>query len=698
MSDPPPAAGLSSSDPEERRLAAAALGRAGDGIDVSLLIKALGDDDWRVRKEATRVARTLAPHPRVLKGLVEAIGPGTNVGLRNAAVEALGAFGADTVDAIAVLLPNLDADSRKLATEALAACDHASAFLVLRDLAHDEDPNVRAAAVESVARIGVSKPDDAGAILTSSLSAATGYERLVALDGLNQLGVVLPWAQIESLANEPILERAVLVAAGRSGHPKAATLLVGKLEKGRGGLFDAALTGLCGLLRSDPSLTGAVKTALKSADEDLKQRLRNVASPANEELAIRRMAVVLLGCLGGADVIEATVHALDDDPVAEEAEEALVLLGEEAKQALRHGLSAEAPGQRARAAELLGKLFSELDPAILVEVVKLLDDPDDAVVRAALGTLARAGDMSCFEAVANKLLDDQSSVRWSAEAALTAIAQKHPEATRALVGNANPGEKWGLARALVLGVLSPGAALGDADERFLVDSLSSESPVARRVALEALAAARTEGAVAAVAFALTDEERDVKVAAVRALGRMRNEQGEAVGRAPLLSLIESAAQPDLMDHAVVALGETGGSEAVQALSPLTSSAPAHIAVRAVEAISHLREARSVDVLMHGLAHESPEVVKAVLKALAELDDPRATPHVGACLDHEAWDVRRLAADLLGLLGGEANVELLRAKLQVEKEPLVRDAITRALETLGALRRTPAPAGGSLRPR
>ena len=63
-------------------------------------------------------------------------------------------------------------------------------------------------------------------------------------------------------------------------------------------------------------------------------------------------------------------------------------------------------------------------------------------------------------------------------------------------------------------------------------------------------------------------------------------------------------------------------------------------------------------------------------------------------------MRRLAADLLAALGGEANVELLRAKLAVEKEPLVRDAITRALETLGALRRTPAPAGagGSLRPR
>jgi len=700
VSDPPAATGLASSDPEERRLAAAALGQSADNVDVSSLMRALGDEDWRVRKEATRVARALAPHLGVLRALVEAIGPGTNVGLRNAAVEALGAFGADTVDAIAVALPNLDADSRKLATEALAACDHPTAFLILRDLAHDDDPNVRAAAVESVAQIGINKPDDAGAILTSSLSAATGYERLVVLDGLNQLGVQLPWAQIAALASDPILERAVLVAAGRSSHEKAAELLATRLQTLRGGLFDAALSGLCELLRSEPSLTDAVKAALAKSGAAVESCLLDVSSPRNEDLTTRRMAVLLLGCLQGAEIAQAVVNALDDDPVAEEAEEALVLLGDKAKQALLGSLQASSASRRARAVELMGKLFTTPESAVVLEVVSLLDDPDDAVVRAALGTLARIGDMSCFEVIADKLSDDHGSVRWSAEAALVELARKHPDAVRALVGEAHPGDKWSLERALVLGALSSEGTLSDSDERFLVDTLSSESAVARRVGIEALAAACTERAVDAVAFALTDEERDVQIAAVRALGRMRSEQGEALGRAHLMSLIEQGAQPDLLEYAVLALGETGGTEAVQALRPLASSAPAHIAVRAVEAIAALPEARSVDVFIDGLSHESAEVVKAVLKALAGLDDPRVSPHVGACLDHEAWDVRRLAADLLGVLGGESNIELLRAKLALEKEPLVRDAITRALETMGALRRTPAPAGagGSLRPK
>jgi HEAT repeat protein len=125
---------------------------------------------------------------------------------------------------------------------------------------------------------------------------------------------------------------------------------------------------------------------------------------------------------------------------------------------------------------------------------------------------------------------------------------------------------------------------------------------------------------------------------------------------------------------------------------LTGSAPAHVAVSAIESIARIPKIHHVDELIDGLSHPNPEVVKAVLGVFAELHDPRVVPHVGACLDHEAWDVRRLAADLLGQQGSEANVELLRARMPVEKEPLVKDAITRALEALGALRRTPTPAG------
>jgi HEAT repeat protein len=71
--------------------------------------------------------------------------------------------------------------------------------------------------------------------------------------------------------------------------------------------------------------------------------------------------------------------------------------------------------------------------------------------------------------------------------------------------------------------------------------------------------------------------------------------------------------------------------------------------------------------------------------------------VGACLDHEVWDVRRLAAELLGRRTDAAGRQLLRQRLVDEREPLVREEIQRSLaETEGTpVRRTMPPLPGGL---
>jgi HEAT repeat protein len=103
-----------------------------------------------------------------------------------------------------------------------------------------------------------------------------------------------------------------------------------------------------------------------------------------------------------------------------------------------------------------------------------------------------------------------------------------------------------------------------------------------------------------------------------------------------------------------------------------------------------------------LAHFDVEVVKSSLQMLANESDLRASAHLGACLDHEAWDVRRLAADLLGKIGGEVAHGLLRTKLSIETEPLVREALLRALGEVDMVsyvrRNTPGIDPGSWRPR
>jgi HEAT repeat protein len=111
------------------------------------------------------------------------------------------------------------------------------------------------------------------------------------------------------------------------------------------------------------------------------------------------------------------------------------------------------------------------------------------------------------------------------------------------------------------------------------------------------------------------------------------------------------------------------------------------------------DARRIEALIEGLSHIESEVVKASMLALGDTVDPRVLAHFGACLDHDAWDVRRLSADMLGRVGGDSANALLRARLASEDNPLVQEAISRALETGSGVRHTPLPhRAGSLRPR
>jgi HEAT repeat protein len=327
------------------------------------------------------------------------------------------------------------------------------------------------------------------------------------------------------------------------------------------------------------------------------------------------------------------------------------------------------------------------------------------VVRAALDALSSAGDERSLRAAAARLgAQEAPAVRKSAAKALAAVARRYPEAARQLAREARPDRPEALAAAAIIGALGTRVRGSIEDDvAFLSAVLASETSLVRRTALEALAAIGSALGVEAVAFALTDEEREVQLVAVRALGRLRASDGSAAGIAQLLELVgRSEEDEELAAAAVRALGDAKDPRALGVLRPIARTGTPMVAVAAVEALSTMGDPRRVDSLTAALSHSDSEVVKAALRAIAGERDVRVAAHIGACLDHQAWDVRRLAADLLGQTGGETAIELLRAKLANEAEPLVKDAVHRALieiEGGSAVRRTaPPPRPGSWPPR
>jgi HEAT repeat protein len=85
-----------------------------------------------------------------------------------------------------------------------------------------------------------------------------------------------------------------------------------------------------------------------------------------------------------------------------------------------------------------------------------------------------------------------------------------------------------------------------------------------------------------------------------------------------------------------------------------------------------------DALFVALDHAEGEVVKLALSMLGARPGARALARLGLCLDHSSWEVRRLAAELLGQAKSPSAEGLLRARYELERDPMVREAIAIAV--------------------
>jgi HEAT repeat protein len=286
-------------------------------------------------------------------------------------------------------------------------------------------------------------------------------------------------------------------------------------------------------------------------------------------------------------------------------------------------------------------------------------------------------------------LDDR--VEAAAANAVAVLAARHGTAARTLLRGARKQRDPLVLVCVLLGAIAPSHKLRDEDVRVLELALAHDNARVRRAAVDALAHSRRSAAAEAVAFALSDEEQEVRLAAVRALGRLGRIE-------PLVELAGAAgADPVVLAAALRVLGEVDPPLAVDTAGPLVHEPDAAVACAAVEVLGRLAPAGSGRVavaceraMLAALEHPDPQVVKLSLSLLGSRPVREALARVAGCLDHRSWEVRRAAAERLGrerMPGAEA---LLRARFSRETDPVVRDAIAEALSVRPL---EPARAGG-----
>jgi HEAT repeat protein len=665
------AAALADPDVEVRRGAIMQLPEALGELAIAPLLGGLGDPDWRVREEAVRAGKRLAERTELAPALVEAVSQGTNVGLRNAAIELLGLLAERAVPALVAALPRADDSARRFLVEALASGGDGHAREALIDAMASPDPNLVVAAMAALAQIGGER---ARAALLAVLDRRDSYLSTCALEGLGRMNAELPFDALHGLLSDKLVRRAALEALGRSRDPRAPGVLVQALHDGSPRVVQTASRALDGWLAGSQAAE-LLAESLRELEPAALQQLRELAG-AGDLAAVN----VLLWARDGAG-LDIMLQLCAAQGSAEQGWlRAMGAWGEPGIGALLERARTGSERVCAVALELACHLVEAASPAG-VEAVRAalrgaLGTADADVRQAALEGLARWAETEDAPAIAARCLDEAPQVAAEAAQALLALGGREPAAVREALARLDLGAfgQPTLMRLLVL-------LEGEAALARLQQALTHHAENVRVAAVDALVTLGTPTAAEVIVLSLADESEDVQAAAARALGELSPATGQTVAVEPLLLALDNAA-PAVQAAAAAALGRLGDPRGLAALRERLRLGEPLVQLAAIEALRRFSGPELGELMVEALGHPDTEVVKQALHGIAERPHPRTAARLGLALGHSSWDVRQLAATLLGELDAASATGPLQARLGHEEDALVRAAIESALGRLG----------------
>jgi HEAT repeat protein len=642
---------------------------------LDLLVAAMGDPSWRVRREASEGAAAWPEPAHAAELLVAALHEAENVGRRNALVEAVVQLGRAALPALLRALRARPAH-RKLLVDALGAIGDSAASEAIIEALADEDPNVRIAAAEALGSAG-------GAEVVAALTAAMEQARmrheqlfrLAALDALSRRDAQLPVAVLLPLLDEAPLVIGAVKMLGHSRDESASAALIRVLGHSARSVRESALIALRTLHAGlDEPGREAVKRALRRASLPISLFTETLAEG---KIEIRRAIATVLGLIGHRDAAKPLISLLADPDVRDAAIESLVTLGQVAFDAFLAAFHELDGAPRGEFYAILPRLDLSYDETRVQSLLQAgLEDEDEMAAMRAADALGELGTKESIVPLF-RALEREGPVGDTAARALGLLGSHHYDELRGLIAGCGFDTPLAVQLCRILGACGRAA-----DLPLLRFALGSESPQVRKAAADAVSSQGPDSDIdAALVFALADESLEVRTAAARSLGM----RGVASALVPLIGAAregETAARAQATRAIGVIAQRTESSSRVRAIAALRQFAdgddPASAAL-ALEALTRLELVDDEPRLLSALESADPEVVKVAVLALGRRQEPLTSARWGLerALGDGRWDVRRAAAHALGALGEEGKAAL-RSRREHEKDPMVNAAIDAAL--------------------
>ncbi|HLM01278.1 MAG TPA: HEAT repeat domain-containing protein [Pyrinomonadaceae bacterium] len=488
------------------------------------IIEALGDKNWRVRRELVEsLSRRSAPE--AIAALLRAMQQRHfDFAVLNSALQVLRATSVKTTETLVEFLRGDDADLRMQAALTLGEQKDAQAIPALLAALEDENANVRYHAIEALGKL---KAGEAVEPLLKIAETRDFFLSFAALDALRQTVDETAAPRVLPLLGDDFLREAAIQTLGAIGNEEIVAPLISLLNEDKFSAIAvaAALAALFHRFRDDAAKSESiVERARKSIDEGGKSNLLKALNNSNE--TDLKALVRIGGWFDDEQIREKLAELIENENVRDEAARALARQGEAAVDLLIEKLRADDAEVCLTAARALGELKSE---RAFEPLIDLLETGDAAARQAAVGALKSLAHPETLSRLGDLLADTDSGIR---EAAIRVVGYFGAKGCEQAVFQCCEDADERVRRAAIeqLPFIEDERAVST-----LIRILKQGLPRERETAAKALAQVESEESVAALRAALSDADAWVRYFAVRALGVL---QDAAASRSLLIELAE----------------------------------------------------------------------------------------------------------------------------------------------------------------
>jgi HEAT repeat protein len=648
---------ISDSNVETRREAVESIKGRKDNTFIPLLLKAMEDPSWRVRKTAVDILVDDYPVEKYIPGLIQLLSIEDNAGARNSAIEALIRLGKKATVYLIDAFKTPNRDVRKFIIDVLGEQRDSRSLPLMLEAIRDEDENVSATAVEHLGKVGEVSVVDA---LIEILDDGDLWVAYPAADALGRIGNKKAVPHLLGALKKKPLREPVMKALGRLSDASTIEHIVPLLDDPSKNIQEQALKTIERFYHNGVDadfITGEMRRILGTGAMKL---LINHAWSAKRE--VRISAILLLGLMKDEAAYGPLLDISQEEEFTEDVKNALVYIGRDKPESLLKLFDTDNPHQLRFICEVTERVVSPVYYDILEG---LLTNADGHVRATAAVSISKLRDPRSVEKLKILLVDPYEDVQEAAVEALSNLKEAL-DAEQLVPFLGHPDGVLRRNTALLLGKIKASAA-----GKNLGFALKDENVMVRKAVVEALSSIGTEEAVRYLTYALTDESADIRISAALSLGAIGGKDA-----LESLTILSRDADNSVRVAAAKALGMLKDNSAVGTLIGLLSDRNGFVVTTAIESLGGIRGNEARDAIIGMLSSVDDEVRRTAITALAPFDNMESS--LIPFLKDPDWATRIAAVRTLGRnTGGYVRKELERL-LDTEEDPTVIKAVEEIL--------------------